>query len=179
VLGAEVYSSAGDAFTHVAVREYFDLDDEDALKYCDVSGSHDKGVDAAWFDDENRRMVVVQAKWANTEKSFQKDAVADVERAYRWLIRIGAGTSVAAAPRVIDAAHQLRDLREAEPDYRVQLFAIAPGSFTRGAREEATRVNDELVRTTAEVTLVSLDDLLAEIERRLDRDLGFRPNARP
>jgi hypothetical protein len=30
-LHESVYASAGDAFAHVAVREYFDLDDEEAL----------------------------------------------------------------------------------------------------------------------------------------------------
>jgi hypothetical protein len=48
-----VYASAGDAFAHVAVREYFDLDDEEALEYCDVGGSRDKGIDAFWFDERS------------------------------------------------------------------------------------------------------------------------------
>jgi hypothetical protein len=41
-LNDEIYSSAGDAFAHVAVREYFDLDDQEALEYCDVGGSTTK-----------------------------------------------------------------------------------------------------------------------------------------
>lgn len=171
--GEKVYPSPGDAFAHVAVRDYFDLDDEEALEYCDVGGSYDKGIDAIWVDDENRRLVVVQVKWSADERTFPKGAVRDLEGAYRWLLRLAEGKPGGAAPRVIDAARRLFDLRAAEPDYPVHLFAIVAGDFTRGAREEAVRANDDLETAPAEIFLVTLDDLLTEVEARIDRDGGI------
>jgi hypothetical protein len=38
-LARDVYASKGVAFAHFAVQEYFDLDFEDALEYCDVGGA--------------------------------------------------------------------------------------------------------------------------------------------
>jgi AIPR protein len=167
-----VYSSAGDAFAHVAVREYFDLDDEDALEACDVGGSRDKGIDAFWFDDEERRALLVQTKWADTSKSFGAPAVREAEAAYKWLLRIAEGKGGEAAPRVIDAARQLYKLREAEPDYPVSIFVIVAGTFTKGAKEEQARVEEDLKREPVEITLVNLDDLLIQVEERLSRDTG-------
>lgn len=173
-----VYSSEGDAFAHVAVREYFHLDDEDALEYCDVGGSHDKGIDAFWFDEEERRAILVQTKWAGEKKAFRAEVVREAESAYRWLLRIAKGEGGEAAPRVIDAARQLYKLREVEPDYPVSIYVIVAGSFTRGAIEESARVEDDLKLEPIDLHLVDLEELLAELEERLSRDEG-KEEAKP
>jgi hypothetical protein len=170
-LHTTVYSSAGDAFAHVAVREFFDLDDEEALEYCDVGGSRDKGIDAFWFDEEERRAILVQTKWAEDKKSFRAEVVREAESAYRWLLRLGDGKGDA-APRVIDAARQLFKLREVEPDYPVSIFVIVGGNFTKGAYEEEARVADDLKREPVDLELVPLDDLLEQMEERLSRETG-------
>lgn len=170
---SELYSSTGDAFAYVAVREYFDLDDEDALEYCDVGGTHDKGIDAVWIDD-GQRMVVVQTKWSESlETAFDKKAVQETEAAVRWLERLAAGGSGSASPRVIDAARQLHDLRESDPGFPIHLYVLVAGAFTRGAEEEADRVADDLADLHARLDLVDIDDLLGEVERRIDRDGGI------
>jgi hypothetical protein len=170
-LHRDVYSNTGDAFAHAAVREYFGVDDEDALEYCDVGGSHDKGIDAFWIDAEQRRAVVVQAKWAEEPKSFRAPVVREAEAAYRWLMRLGQHDAPgAAAPRVIDAARQLYKIRQLEPDYPVHIYVIAAGTYTTGAHEEQARVVDDLRRDYVEVNLVTLDDLLDELEERLSRE---------
>jgi hypothetical protein len=166
-----VYSSPGDAFAHVAVREFFDLDDEEALEYCDVGGSRDKGIDAFWFDEEERRAILVQTKWAADKKSFRAEVVRESESAYRWLLRLGDGKGDA-APRVIDAARQLYKLREVEPDYPVSIFVIVAGTFTKGAYEEEARVVDDLKREPVDLELVGLDALLQQMEERLSRNAG-------
>jgi hypothetical protein len=168
-----VYSSAGDAFAHVAVREYFDLDDEEALEYCDVGGSRDKGIDAFWFDEEDRRAILVQTKWSGEKKSFRADVVREAESAYRWLLRLGEGKGGDAAPRVVDAARQLYKLRDVEPDYPVSIFVIVAGTFTKGAYEEVARVADDLKREPVDIDLVKLDELLDQIEERLSRETGI------
>jgi hypothetical protein len=171
-LHADVYSSAGDAFAHLAVREYFDLDDDDALEYCDVGGTRDKGIDAFWLDPDDRRAVLVQAKWSEDEKSFGADVVREAESAYRWLLRLAEGKAGDAAPRVIDAARQLHQRRETDIDFPVHIFVIVAGKFTKGAREEQARVADDVRREPVEVSLVDVDELLEEIEERLSRDEG-------
>jgi AIPR protein len=171
-LHESLYSSAGDAFAHVAVREYFDLDDEDALEYCDVGGSRDKGIDAFWFDDEDRRAILVQTKWADVPKSFRADVVREAETAYRWLLRIADGKPGEAAPRVMDAARQLHKAREAEPDFPVSIFVIVAGTYTKAAREEKARAEDDLKRQPVDLQLVDLDELLVQIEERRSRDTG-------
>lgn len=167
-----VYSSAGDAFAHVAVREYFDLDDEDALEYCDVGGSRDKGIDAFWFDEEDRRAILVQTKWSEEPKGFRAEVVREAESAYRWLLRLAEGKGGEAAPRVVDAARQLFKVREVEPDYPVSIFIVVSGSFTKGALEEKARVEDDLKREPVDLQLVDLDELLVQIEERQSRETG-------
>jgi hypothetical protein len=167
------YGSAGDAFAHVAVREYFDLDDEDALEYCDVGGSRDKGIDAIWFDDEDGRAVLVQSKWSEQPRSFKADVVREAEAGYRWLTRLSDGRGGTAAPRVVSAARRLRELRDAEPDYPVHIFVIVAGKFTPGAYDEHQRVIDDLSGQPAEMTLVPLSDLLEQVQDRLERDEGL------
>jgi hypothetical protein len=167
-----VYASAGDAFAHVAVREYFDLDDEEALEYCDVGGSRDKGVDAFWVDEDDRRAVLVQAKWASEPKNFSARAVQETEAAYRWLVRLGKGQGGSAAPRVVDAARTLARLRETEPDFPVHVFLIVAGDLTKGGREEEAKLIDDFSDEPAEFVVVTLDDLLAEYDERLNRESG-------
>lgn len=171
-LHKSVYSSAGDAFAHVAVREYFDLDDEEALEYCDVGGSRDKGIDAFWIDQEDRRAILVQTKWSDEQRSFRNTAVREGEAAYRWLDRLSEGKTGEAAPRVIDAARELYKLRQVEPDFPVHIFVIVAGTFTKGAFEEEARVIDDLKREPVEFGLVDIDELLEQIEERLSRDEG-------
>jgi AIPR protein len=169
-LASEVYSSPGDAFTHVAVREYFDLDDDEALEYCDVGGSHDKGIDAFWLDDAEGRAVLVQAKWSSPDtRKFNASALREAEAAYRWLTRLSEGRDGKAAPRVVDAAHRLAGLRDVEPDYPIHVFVIVAGSFTRGAQEELGRISHDLRRDPAEFHLVALDQLLEQMEERASR----------
>jgi hypothetical protein len=171
-LHREVYSNAGDAFAHVAVREYFDVDDEDALEYCDVGGGHDKGVDAFWIEDDERRAVLVQTKWTEKPRSFGASAIREAESAYRWLLSIGEGTRSSAAPRVVDAARKLHRVRQVEPDLPVHIHVIVAGSFTKGAHEEQARVVDDLKRDAVEVILVDLDELLEEVGKRSSREGG-------
>jgi hypothetical protein len=166
-LHREVYSNTGDAFAHVAVREYFTLDDEDALEYCDVGGSHDKGIDAFWIDHEERRAIVVQAKWADKQTSFRADVVREAEAAYRWLVRVGEGKGPAAAPRVVDAARELYRARRDDPDFPIQIYVVVAGSFTKGAREEQARVADGLKRDNVDISLVALDELLEGVDDRI------------
>ncbi len=174
-LHREVYSNTGDAFAHVAVREYFDVDDEDALEYCDVGGSHDKGIDAFWIEDDERRAILVQAKWATRPRSFGAEVVREAETAYRWLLRVGGGAVTSAAPRVIGAARQLHRAQQVEPDLPVHIYVIVAGSFTKGAREEEVRVMDDLKRDAVKIVLVELDELLEEIEKRSSREGGTQP----
>jgi hypothetical protein len=157
----------GDAFAHVAVREYFGLDDEDALEYCDVGGSHDKGIDAFWIDDEERRAIIVQSKWADKKTSFRADVVREAEAGYRWLNRVGQGNGPGAAPRVVDAARALYRARQDDPDFPIQVYVIVAGTFTKGAYEEQARVMEDLTRENVEINLVALDELLEEVEERL------------
>ncbi len=166
-LHREIYSNAGDAFAHVAVREYFALDDEDALEYCDVGGSHDKGIDAFWIDEDEHRAIVVHAKWADKPTSFRADVVREAEAGYRWLVRVGEGEGPSAAPRVVDAARQLHRARQDDPDFPIQIYVIVAGTFTKSAYEEQARAMDNLRRGNVDVSLVKLDELLEEIEERL------------
>src|SRR5215204_4211303 len=82
------YASAGDAFCHYAVREYFDLDEEDTFEYCDIGGKNDKGIDAFWHDDQERRVVVVQAKYsAKADAKCNRTVVTNLASSYGWLMR--------------------------------------------------------------------------------------------
>jgi len=171
-LSRDLYASPGEAFTHVAVREYFDVDDEDALEYCDVGGGHDRGVDAFWIDDEDRRAILVRTRWATRQKPFGADVVREAETAYEWLRKVGDGAVSGAAPRVIDAARRLQRLRQVEPDLPVHIHVIVTGSFSEGADAERSRAIEGLEGDPVEIVMVGLDDLLEEMEERVTREVG-------
>jgi hypothetical protein len=165
----DLYASEGDAFAHAAIEEYFDLDAEEALEYCDVGGSGDKGVDAFWIDELERRAVLVQAKWSKANSSFAAPVVREAESAYRWLERIAEGKASDATPRLIDAARQLFAQREEDPEFPVHIFVIVAGTFTSGAREEALRAKDDFGLRPVELHLVDLDELLVRMDERASR----------
>jgi hypothetical protein len=171
-LSRDLYASPGEAFTHVAVREYFDVDDEDALEYCDVGGGHDRGVDAFWIDDEDRRAILVLTQWTTRQKAFGADVVRAAETAYEWLRKVDGGGVSGAAPRVIDAARQLQRLRQVEPDFPVYIHVIVAGTFSEEAEAERSRAIEDLEDDPVEIVMVGLDDLLEEMEERVTREGG-------
>jgi hypothetical protein len=78
------YSNKGEAFTHLFVRSYFNLDDDDASEACQVGyAGHDKGIDAMYYDEPNGTIHIVGAKYEN--RSFGPEVVTDIRRAFEFL----------------------------------------------------------------------------------------------
>jgi AIPR protein len=157
------YSNSGDAFCHWAMATYFELDEDDALEACNVSGPGDKGLDAFWHDEPQRLIVAAQAKYASRPRTFDQQAVLQLESAYGWLRRLAGGERTRAREELRAAAQRLARLREAAPDYPIDLYCFAAGTFSDGATAQAEAFNAEHLGENVRVVLVGLDELTARV----------------
>lgn len=167
---ADYYPSRGDAFCHVAMRIYFELDDDQALEACDVGGPGDRGVDAFWHDEEQREIVVVQAKYASRSKTFDRSVVADLESAWSALRHLSSQHRARAREQVLDAARQIRDARRTDPSYPVVLVCFAAGRFSPDAHSAVEAFNDLHQSEDVEMKLVDLEQLADAEELAETRD---------
>lgn len=163
------YASAGDAFCHWAVQTYLELDFDDALEACNVSGPGDRGLDAFWHDEQNRVVIAAQAKYSTRPKAFDRDAILQLEAAWAWLRRLASGSTASVRDELRAAAERLAELRHADRDYPVQLCCFANGKFTAAAKQHADAFNAEHAAEGVRIELVDLERLatrVAELESR-------------
>lgn len=178
LLEAAYYSSPGDAFAHFAMREFFDLEDEDAYEFAAVGGTNDKGIDGFWNDPNERRLLLVQAKYAESPRLFDRSVVLEAVGAYRWLDKLSRDPRLGIRDEVLAAARQVAEMREVERDYPVHIFCIVNGTYSPAAIEEAERASEELDREGVKLFLVNRSELLARVEDRRSRTAeGDRPSA--
>ena len=168
------YSNQGDAFCHWAMRTYFELDDDEAFEACDVGGSNDRGLDAYWHDEDQRRIILAQAKYSPRRGKFGADAVVELERAYKWLVRLGDEDSKKARKELRAAAKELAKCRKEDPDYEVELYCFGSRGFTKEAEEQAKLVNEELWEDGVTITLVGIEKLEEAVREQRSR-LDDRP----
>jgi AIPR protein len=167
----EYYANAGDAFCYWAVRNYLELDEDDALAACNVGGPNDRGLDAFWIDDNQRRIVIAQAKYSERKKTFGPDVVVDLERAYNWLVRIGREGSKSAKKELKAAALELTEAQSNDPEVAIELHCFVSGTFSEEALEQANAFNRENASGSVEIKLVGAKDfeeVLQEQKSRLD-----------
>ena len=84
-LKADYYSSEADAFCHWALCTYLELEDEEAFEACDVGGPGSRGLDAYWHDEEQRRVIIAQAKYSNRQGKIGVAPITELLRAYKGL----------------------------------------------------------------------------------------------
>ena len=57
--------TTGDSFRHRYLMKRFALVDSEAEDACSIGGPNDKGLDAIWFDDEQKTVFALQAKFSS------------------------------------------------------------------------------------------------------------------
>jgi hypothetical protein len=170
-LQEDIYAQAGDAFCHHALEILFDLDSDEALEACAVGGQGDKGLDAFWLDEQGGRVVLVQAKYSSSaKKSFDRQSILQLESAFVWLKRLGETPSPKVRGEVLEAARQLHELRQEDPDYPIDLYCVCIGKFTDAAVDQADAFNDEHGDDHIAMHLVGLTELTEAENERLSRD---------
>lgn len=172
----EGYSDIGDAFAHVAVKIFFELDEDEALEACDVGGPGDRGIDAYHHDDVERQVIVGQAKWAAKAKTFGREAASDLTSAWTTLTQLATQERPRAREQVIAASHEIQRLRKTDPDYPVGLYCFAAGSFSEQAKQTAEAFNRKHAEESVVMYLVAMDDLASALEqsesRVIDKPIG-------
>lgn len=169
------YPSAGDAFCHWAMETWFELDADEALEACSVSGPGDKGVAAFWHDEQHRVVIVAQAKYSRRTRTFDAKAVRELESGLSWLQRLRKpepGTT--ANEELLAAAEVLTALRSETPEYPIQLYCFSNGHFSHNAREQAATFNNEHKHNNIQLILVDLDKLADRVT-----ELGSRVKDAP
>jgi hypothetical protein len=165
------YSNSGDAFTHFLVRHYFDLDEDFAYEYADIGGRNDKGIDAFWVDEDERRVVILQAKYSEAGAAkADRDVVINLGAAYAWLRRLATSRVSSANDAVRAAARQLEELRRIDPEYPVVLYCAAFGRFTPTARDEAERFNNQHESDHVRMELIDFNAIKDALEEEKSRD---------
>jgi hypothetical protein len=170
----QYYPSDGDAFAHVAMRTFFELDDDEALEACDVGGPNDRGLDAYVHDAEERQVIVAQAKYAAKAKSFNREAISDLTSAWTTLKQIATQETPRAREQVVAAARDIATLRNRDPAYPVGLYCFAAGHFTQQAIDLKDAFNEEHASEGVVMYLIDMDALADALETT-DSKLGDKP----
>jgi hypothetical protein len=158
-LGA-YYPSAGDAFCHWAMETWFELDTDEALEACSVSGPGDKGIDAFWHDEQQRVVIIAQAKYSKRTHTFTNKVVLELEAGLSWLRRLREperGTT--ANEELLAAAEVLAALRSEDTEYPIRLYCFSNGRFSQSAMEQAAAFNAEHKHNDIALVLVDIDEL--------------------
>jgi hypothetical protein len=167
----QFYANDGDAFAHYAIKSFFDVDDDDAFEFCDIGGRNDKGIDAFWNDESERRIAIVQVKYsAAGDASYDRDVILNLEGAHSWLSALGRGRKAAVNDQVAAAAETVKSLRDNDPEYPVELYCIAFGRFTPAAIDEADRFNEDHDGDGVRLTLVPAEGLRLRVEELDSRE---------
>jgi hypothetical protein len=174
-LKAAYYSNDGDAFCHWALRTYLELDDDEAFEACDVGGPGDRGLDAYWHDEEQRRIILAQAKYSQRKGKVGAEPVIEMERAYKWLLRLANGGSRKIRKELRAAARKLAACRSEDADYPVELLCFASRNFSAAAHEHAAAINEDLWLEGVTLKLVGVD-LLEEAVKEQRSRLDEPPN---
>ncbi len=170
-LKAAYYSNDGDAFCHWALRTYLELDEDEAFAACDVGGPGDHGLDAYWHDEEQGRIVLAQAKYSQRRGKLDAGSVIELERGYKWLVRLGEGGSKKTRKELRAAAKDLAAWRREDPDYPIELICFGSREFSAEAEHEAELVNEDLWDEGVILRLVGVDlleEAVREARSRLD-----------
>jgi AIPR protein len=169
-LEAAYYANSGDAFCHWAMKTYFELDDDETIEACDIGGPRDRGLDAFWHDEDQRRIVLAQAKYtSNRRGKVGAEPVIAVERAYKWLRQLADEGSRQAKKELRAAAMELARCREEDPDYQVDLYCFASRPFTVEAHEQAALINEEFWEQGVRLNLVGLEQLEEAVREQHSR----------
>lgn len=165
----DYYSNEGDAFCHWAMQTFFELDDDEAYEACDVGGPGDRGLDAFWHDEDQRRIVLAQAKYSGGRGKFGADAVVELERAYKWLVRLGQEDSKKARKELRAAAKELAACLREDPDYQIDLVCFASKQFSADAEDQARALTSDLQEKGITVTLVGIERLEEAVREQRSR----------
>jgi hypothetical protein len=93
------YTNDGEAFVHLFVRSYFNLDDDEASEVCQVGyAGRDKGIDALYLDESNSTIYIIGGKFEH--KSYGPEIVTGVRQSFDFLT----GTEPAKAKRELHEA---------------------------------------------------------------------------
>lgn len=186
----EGYPSLGEAFAHVAIRVFFELDEDQALEACDIGGTGDRGIDAYVHDEDEQQVIVAQAKYASRAKRFGVDAASDLITVWTTLQQIGNQERPRAREQVIAAAKEIRELRAREPEYPVGLYCFAAGTFSEQAQQTVDAFNRQHADDHVAMHLIGMDELadayeqnesrvreqpIGDVDLVLERSFRFRP----
>jgi ADP-ribosylglycohydrolase len=165
-LTKENYGDQNSAFCHFALQILYGLDDDDAGAACGFGGVERGGVDAFWQDDEEDRVVLIEAKYRS--KARLSPSAVD-QLASTWL-RLNKPTKTSGgAPRsqLAEAAAALAQAREGNPRLRIELLCVTAGGFTASAAARAAAFNAKHSSHCVLMRLIGIEELIdADVERR-------------
>lgn len=128
------YASEGDAFAHWYLTKRFALVDSEAEDACSVGGPNDKGLDAIWFDDEQKTIFSLQAKYSNSAQAgFDFGDSTKLRASLDFLLdpaRLPTVTSELLRERLSEVHDRIRS------NYTVQFYVVVLGSISPEARKE-------------------------------------------
>jgi len=112
------------AFAAWFAINFFSLDEDEALEAAAADGGNDQGIDLAFVDDTSEEIVIIQAHCPeNTDKKPTKDKWNAVVSAVPFITN---PESLAKSGRP-DLAETLTAMKQAHPDYTIELGLISLG----------------------------------------------------
>jgi len=179
------YTNEGEAFVHVFVRSYFNLEDEDAADDCQIGwAGHDKGIDALHVDESTGVVYIVGGTFES--KSFGPEILTNVQRAFEFFHSPSPGD---VKRDLITAWNSYQERKGASVVYILVTF----GSLNSEARNKAEKLRIELEKKGWTIEIIEKSEVLVtasapsyalakgpDVEFTLDKQpLTFEPEGLP
>jgi hypothetical protein len=147
------YTNDGEAFVHLFVRSYFNLDDDEASQACEVGyGGNDKGIDALYVDAVNGVTYVVGGK--AERRSYGEEVVTDARRAFDFLNAPEPG-------KVKKALHEAWEVYQQRLEKGSTTYLIAVyGTLNQDAVKAAEKLSPDFERKQWTIELLQSPEIL-------------------
>jgi len=172
------YTNEGEAFVHVFIRSYFNLEDEDAADDCQVGWSgHDKGIDAFHADESAGIVYIVGGTYES--KSFGPEILTCIRRAFEFLHLPSPGEVKRDLATTWNSYQELRS-----KGLPVVYILVTFGNLNSEAKKEVEKLNMELEKRSWTIEIVEKDEVLIRASApsyalAKGPDVEFRLEARP
>lgn len=151
------YTNLGDAFAHWYLTARFSLSDSEAAEATLIGGPGDKGLDAVWFDDDQRLVLALQAKYSDEGRaSFTYEDATKLRSSLEFLqdaTRLQSIPEGEFRDRLEDSQGRIRT------GYSIQFYIVVFGNATSEARKEIDDI-DKKSSNSVQVFLHEIQEVI-------------------
>ncbi|MFH1828725.1 MAG: AIPR family protein [Nanoarchaeota archaeon] len=159
--------SDDEAFVHWCAKQIYSVDDDICEAACEIGGSNDKGIDALWVDDTKGRVIIIQGKYSEVNRSIGRGEISNLKAIPALLL-----------DQEFIVKQKNVELKEKSADYRdainnglsTELVLCVFGKITPSAMDESNQFNTNSEDNKQEMIILDFKKLKNMYIENLTRD---------